>query len=369
MLFSYSARAFMAPTGMRSPRGLLMGDAWTAVNNDEYTLLYNPASLSRHGHDLTITPLNPSLTGTYLVGEKDRQDQLQDLDSNPTAVADVLFDFPIHAGVGFFPGLKLFNFGFNVITSESVDMLLRNKIHPTLDVDYRSDRGFVTGFSIPLGTHRLKSKTVSGQQTSIGLGAKYIKRRGIYDSFSLTGTDILDVLDSDASTEEILDRLGMTEDAAWGFDAGVEHVSRQGPLQFVLGLAALDIGNTKFNGNKDSSGQKRQLAPNNDQVNIGAALLYRTSLFRSTFAVDVRGLTEEMETMERLRAGFELGIPGVSLLGGINSGYYSYGVALDFAMMRLNAGWYGVEAGGAYRRTESRRFVIYLSLFDFSFDV
>ena len=31
----------------RSPKGMLMGDAFTAIADDEYTLFYNPAALGR----------------------------------------------------------------------------------------------------------------------------------------------------------------------------------------------------------------------------------------------------------------------------------------------------------------------------------
>lgn len=32
----------------RSPRALLMGDAYTAIADDEFTLFYNPAALGRN---------------------------------------------------------------------------------------------------------------------------------------------------------------------------------------------------------------------------------------------------------------------------------------------------------------------------------
>ncbi|MBY0517663.1 MAG: hypothetical protein K2P81_12175 [Bacteriovoracaceae bacterium] len=362
-LMTFSALAFEAPVGVRSPRGLLMGDAWTAVNNDEYTLFYNPASLGRHSHDLTMYPFNPQINGPNVLSDLKK---FQDMPSTPTGVADVIMDYPVHLGTSLVPGVKLFNFGFSYIASESADLLLRNKIHPTLDVDYRSDRGFATGFAIPLGPGRISGKSISGTQTNLGVGAKYIKRRGLYDSYALTGTDLLDYINSNSDTNDIINQLGLVQGDAWGFDAGVEHVVREGPNQWVFGLAALDIGGTKFN--VASNPNKKVVANNKDQVNLGAAWLYRTALFRGTFSLDIRGLTQEMEMLERLRTGFEIGIPGISFLGGINSGYYSYGLGLDLGVMKLTAGFYGLEVGGAYNRTQSKRFVIYLSLFDFSFD-
>ena len=341
-----------------------MGDAWTAVNADEYTLFYNPASLGRHSRDLTLTPFNPMVTGTNILGDMDK---FEDFPDTPTGVAEVIMDYPVHAATGIVPGFKLFNFGFNFIASEQVDLLLRNRIHPTLDIDYRSDRGFVTGLAVPLGPSRLGGKkSTSGSLTTVGVGAKYIKRKGIYDSLSLTGTDLLDCIDAEEEASELSDCLGIVEGDGWGFDAGIEHVVRRGANQWVVGLAALDISTTEFD--VPANDDERTVAPIEDQVNVGAAWMHRSALFRGSFSVDVRGLTQEMETMERLRLGVELGIPGISVLGGINSGYYSYGVAIDVGILKVTAGFYGLEVGGAYRRTESERFVVYLSLFDFSFD-
>lgn len=356
------ALAYEAPHGIRSPRGLLMGDAWTAVSNDEYTLFYNPAALGRHQRDFTLSPLNPTITGTNVLDDLDRYEDLPD---TPVGMADLMLNEPLHAAVNVAPGLKLFNFGFSFIASESADLLMRNRIHPMLDVDYRSDRGFVTGFAVPLGPGRLGTKTGSGQQTSLGVSAKYIKRRGLADTFSLTGTD-LDVLLEDGETSEIADRLGIVEGSAWGFDAGFEHVIRNGPHQFVIGLAALDITTTDFK--VEENDDDKTVAPNRDQVNLGMAWLMRTSLFKGTFSLDVRELNREQDFLQRFRTGVELGTTFLSVLGGWNAGYYSYGVALDVGVIKMTAGFYGVEAGGGYRRLESERFVIYLSLFDFSFD-
>jgi hypothetical protein len=357
------ALAFEAPIGIRSPRGLLMGDAWTAVNTDEYTLFYNPASMGRHSRDFTFYPFNPTVTGTNVLTDMDKFDNFPD---TPSGVADVIMDYPVHIGTNITPGFKLFNFGFSLIASEQADILLRNRIHPTLDVDYRSDRGFVMGVGIPIGPGRISGKSTSGQQTTVGIGAKYIKRKGLFDGYSLTGTDLLDYINSEEDMDAIIRKLGLVEGSAWGFDAGLEHVIRSGSNQIIFGLAALDITTTDFD--VPSNGENKTVAPNKDQVNLGAAWMHRSELFKGTFSLDIRGLTQEMETMERVRLGLELGTAGVSALAGFNAGYLSYGVAIDVGMLKATAGFYGVEVGGAYRRTESERFVIYLSLFDFSFD-
>ena len=141
---------------------------------------------------------------------------------------------------------------------------------------------------------------------------------------------------------------------------------RNGPHQFSVGLAALDITGTDFKVKKNDDDKK--VARNNDQINLGAAWLMRTALLKGSFSMDIRGLNEEQEFLERFRLGTELGTPIISFLGGWNAGYLSYGLALDLGAIKVTGGFYGVEAGQRYNQIESKRFVIYVSLFDFSFD-
>jgi hypothetical protein len=75
-----------------------------------------------------------------------------------------------------------------------------------------------------------------------------------------------------------------------------------------------------------------------------------------------------MDFGRRLRFGAQVGIPGITVLAGVNSGYYSYGAQLNLGMMKLTGGFYDEEMGTKYKQIKSKRFILYLSLFDFSFD-
>jgi hypothetical protein len=364
LLFLYAplyAWGFTAPTWVRSPRGLLMGDAYTAAVNDEFSLFYNPASLGRHQRDFTIHMINPSVSVNNVLADAER---FEDIPDTPTGFADVAMNYPIHAGVGLAPGFKLFNFGMTYIIQDQVDLLMRNKISPQLDLDYRSDRGVVMGFALPLTGRRLSE--VGGSQTSLGVGVKYLKRKGLLDSLSLTGGDVLEAIENSGDTDALLDSLGVVEGRGWGFDLGLEHVIRKGAEQWVFGLSGLDMTDTDFS--YETNPQKKQVAANRNQVNFGVSWMLRTAMFKSTFSLDVRNLTDYMDTAQRFRVGLEVGNPIISILAGWNAGYLSYGVAIDLQMIKIIAGLYGVEAGGSYRSIQNKRAVIYFSLFDFSFD-
>ncbi len=362
MLASFKALAFDTPYTLRSPKALLMGDAFTAVNDDEYTLFYNPASLARHKADFTLHPFNPQGSGTNILSDADR---FEDFPSEPVAASDLLMDYPVHASAGISPGFKLFNVGVTFLASESYDLLLRNPAYPTLDVDIHSDKGVMLGFGIPLGTSRIGKKSNQGTQTSLGLAAKYIERTGIRDTIGLTSPTVLDSLGRE-ELEDIVKSMGRVKGIGYGFDAGLEHVVKNGNSQFVASLAALDITGTDFT--EEETPDDLQVADIKDQVNLGLAAGQDFKVFHYIFSADVRGLNEQQDFGKRLRLGAQVGVPGLKLLAGMNSGYYSYGAMLDFPLFRVTAGFYDMEIGSTYKQTKSSRFVIYLSLFDFSFD-
>jgi hypothetical protein len=361
-LLSTSAMAFEYPYLLRSPKGLLMGDAFTAVNDDEYTLFYNPASLARHKNDLTLYPFSGHISGTNVLADMDR---FEDFPNEPVGAADVLMDYPAHASAGVAPGFKLFNFGISFIANESYDVLLRNRAHPMLDLDIHSDRGLAMGVGIPIGPNRISRKSQMGSQTSFGVSAKYIERTGIKDQLALAGPTVADGLGRD-ELSDIVKSLGSVRGIGWGFDAGLEHVVRQGNFQLVTGLTALDITGTEFSVDKNED--NLQVANIKDQVNFGIAAGQDLKYFHYIVSADVRALNEQIDFGQRLRFGAQVGIPGITLMAGLNSGYYSYGAMLDLAFMKLTAGFYDIELGSTYKQIKSRRFIIYLSLFDFSFD-
>ena len=362
LFLMWEASAFDHPYTMRSPEALLMGDAFTAVNDDAFTLFYNPASLARHRSDFTLYPINLGLAGSNVLDDMDR---FEDFPDEPAQAAGVLMDYPVHASVGTAPGFKLFNVGVSFVANESFDVLLRNSAHPMLDLDLRSDRGVLLGVGIPLGPSRINRKSSSGSQTSLGLGAKYMERTGIRDTFALIGPVVVDSLGQD-ELKDVLKSLGQVKGIGYGFDAGIEHVARSGNTQFVAGLTALDISGTTFKEEKHP--ENLEVADIRDQINLGLAVGQDFTLFHYILSADVRSLNEQIDFGKRLRLGAQVGIPGIKLMGGVNSGYYSYGATLDLAFMKLTGGFYDLELGSKYKQIKSRRFVLYLSLFDFSFD-
>ena len=361
ILISLPAFGFDNPHLMRSPKALLMGDAFTAVNDDEYTLFYNPASMARHKKDFTLFPFNPQFSGTNILSDAERFD---DVGNDPVVSAEALMDYPVHAQAGISPGFKFFNVGVTFIANESYDLLLRNRTHPMLDLDIRSDKGLLVGVGLPISASRI-GKSGQGSQTSMGFSAKYLERTGLEDTLALTGATVLDTL-SQAELDKIMRSLGKVRGIGWGFDAGMEHVVRSGNSQFVMGLSALDIMGTDFK--VQNNPDKLKVADNRQQVNLGMAVGQSLPLFNYILSADVRDLSTQMELSRRVRIGAQVGFPGLKVMAGMNSGYFSYGAMLDMKFTKLTVGFYDQEVGSQYQQIQSKRFVVYLSLFDFSFD-
>lgn len=373
ILFFFHMNSFARELGYvgRSPRALLMGDAFTAVADDEFTLFYNPAALGRN-KSVVLTPLNPNFTGTNVLEDLDRFKNFPK--GNPSGVADKLLNFPLSLQASIFPGLKMANFGFNLFASSKTNIILRNAIHPILDLDYRYDRGFITGFAYNIGSgarasrikKTSKSQIQSGRRLSIGGAVKFIKREGVDEQFDLFGTTLLNKINS--GTTDIGDfkkALGFSDGKAWGLDLGTEYAYSSGRNLFTAGLAVLDVGSTRF---RKTEGVAK-IPIQKMAINSGVAFKQDFGIFDYTLAGDLRPLNSGIDNARKFHFGAEFSLPFVTLNAGWSEGYISYGGSLKLWPFKLTAGFYGVEIGSKFREQEAKRFVLLLSLFDFSFDL
>lgn len=361
---------------VRSPKALLMGDAYTAIAEDEYTLFYNPAALGRNA-GLSFTPINPSIGATNALDDLNR---FEDFPSRDTAaISDRVLGYPMYLQLGAFPNLKFGPFGFSAFIQNSTSMVLRNRVHPILDLDYRYDRGFILGYAYsigkggkktPLGFGRKftkKGQYSTGHRTSFGVAFKKINREGLDESYHLFGTELINVINSGDSDSflDIRRGLGYSKGTGLGYDVGVEHVYGMPNSELSFGGSILDIGGTRFkriDGNADIPVQEMI-------VNIGSAFRQKFTGFHYTLSLDLHPVNHYIDFGRKIHVGLEVGIPVVTAVAGWNGGYFSYGVELDLWPMKIIAGFYGVELGTSYKEEEGDRALIYLSFFDFSYDM
>lgn len=340
-----------------------MGDAFTALADDQFSLFYNPALLARH-QGFSFYPLNVSASGLNILSSDLEVDTLGD--SEPDAIADSALGIPIHVGFNYAPGFKMGRFGLSAINNLNTNLTLQNKISPTLEVDHRLDKGFIAGYAMPLyGNYKTGGV---GEQLSIGVSVKYLQREGIDEAHYLYGTTLLDALGS-GEIADILSSLGQVTGQGWGTDVGLDYVKSSGASTFSMGLAILDLGTTLIT--EDNIGDRKvQTQPT--QINLGSAWTSKlASGLDLTLSADIRQLEQvDVEFLRRLHLGAEIGLtPAFSVLLGLNAvDNYSYGVKLNSGIIKIFAGFYGSEIGEKLGQMDSDRFTIYLSLFHFAFN-
>ncbi len=343
-----------------------MGDAFTALADDEYTLFYNPAALGRHG-DFSITPLNPTVGVTNALDEIDR---FKDFPKGQASkIQERLLGFPVYVKLGLTPTVKLGNFALSGIFNNTTSLVLQNKIYPEMNIDYRYDKGFVAGYAHSIGGGqsgtRHGTKFRPGYRLSLGASVKHISREGLNGQFDLFGTKLLNVIENGASEiNEIKEQLGYSTGSAWGFDFGMDYELIRKSFTFATSISILDVANTRFKKEKGT----RDIAAQEMLVNWGAVFGQRFGPFFSyNFTFDLHPLNEDIDIGRKVHMGAEINVLMFSVLFGMSEGYPSYGVGLDLTPFKLLAGFYSVELGTNYKQVEGKRAFLSLNLLDFSF--
>ncbi len=336
----------------RSPKGLLLGDAYVARAQDDHLLFYNAASLARND-TMTASLLNFSVGANDILKDKDRFDNVAE---TPQGLAAQYLNYPIHVAGGTVPGIQLFNVAFSLLYNVEVNAVVSNNVNPVVDLNYRYDNGFVLGAGFPI------AKSGCGR-FAVGGAAKYIKRSGIDDRFALVGTRILNSLGDDNEAKDILRDLGLHTDKTWGFDFATEYSCRKSMTEFAMSLSMLDVY-TKFDVPNDKTLPEQPMT-----ANFGMSYKMNLGLLSAQFSADVAPINRGLPVSQMLHAGFELGTPIFSLLGGYGPGGFSYGAEVDLFFVRIIGGFYHGMMGPMKDPIIQRRGIIYLSLLDFSLDL
>lgn len=347
-----------------------MGDAYTAVADDETTLFYNPAALGRH-RGVTVYALRSNLEVPDVVDTNlslsnfsiGLSDQFSDFPSEPEQIADKILGQPLYLQLSGNLGLKILNFGMNFFATSRTELVLENAIHPKLNLDYRLDRGFIAGGALNFGSGA-QGKNPTGKVTSLGFGLKIMNRQGLDNSFNLYGTELLDIIANSDSYKAIRDELGYAKGSGYGFDLGLEHNIYGGRTRYTYGLSLLDVFDTKFkkeSGLNDVPRQKQSL-------NSGFSFNQDFKIFDYTLAADIHNIIDPSSSLaSKIHLGVRARIPFVNIYTGWNGGYMSWGVGLKIFLFDINVGFYGIEAGKSYLQKESERAVISLNLADINF--
>jgi len=347
----------------RSPKGLLMGDAYTSYANNNYCLFYNPALCARN-YGFTFKPLNFLVTMPDLISNLDELDSYSEIGSDPSDVLNELQGQSIHAGMQFTSSIQMGNLSLAYYYSQQGTLGLTNAISPTVELNYKVDNGFIIGYGHALSGSIQEN---SGEQFSIGASLKYTKREGIFNDFLLFSPTFVSALAA-GELKDVVDSLGNAYGHGWGVDLGLDYIKRKSTLEYAVSLALLDIvsGLKTRQTSVLGSGIREQ----SFMVNLGGHLRFDfADIFNFALTMDIRSLQDKnTELLSKLRLGIELGSPILSLFAGHNSGYFSYGIFTNLGIAKIYLGMYAQELGVDYKVQKSDRMLVYISLFNIKFD-
>ncbi len=374
-LISTSAVSNEIPYFIRSPKALLMGDAFSVAGDDEFAMYYNPATLG-NGNLIEFSVINPVFSLPNLL---DDFEKFNDLPNDPVDIAAAIMNTPLNIQTMGGPTLKFGPVGFGLLANMSTNFILRNVIYPQLEIDYKFDKGFITSYAHSWGRggkyekynpYKRKKLSSSGYRFSIGFSAKYVDRTVLSGNYSLFGVRLLNEVTAGAGDlSQVRENLGYARGSAWGFDTGATFLYSTGNSEFSAGISILDIAGTNY---KRESGT----ASINEQpmiVSTGISFSQKVAGLSYRLSMDLHPINSGYDFMRKLHVGSEFTLnafkPFLDFLIGYSAGYLSYGVQVDILLLKITAGFYGVEIGGKYREQEAERFVIQLSLLDFAYDI
>ena len=323
----------------RGVRPLGMGNAFTAVANDENAIFYNPAGLNNIEGFGSFGLINPGIEISESV--LDLVKEMQDIDTNNVNDITALFREYIgvhqHMRAYAMPHVTTHNFGLAVLGQGRVDAEFRNPVNPYADVNIAMDVVPVIGGAYGFYKGRLK----------LGLTAKMIMREGINKTYDAT----------DVAAENFDPMDDMKDGSGTGFDLGA--IYDFGPdyrLHPAIGLTVQNVGGVDLG----DAGEELQ------RVNIGFGLIFDgpVDMLAAVDYVDITANAgDDKDLPKRLHIGIELKLPILlSIRTGINQGYPTYGATLNLKAVKIEYAAYSEELGAYAGQRADNRQILQVSL-------
>ena len=327
----------------RNVRALGMGNAFTAVANDDWSLNYNPAGLSQvKGYHVSLLSLNLGLNGTQAI------ETIENISSATGSVGDQLASITgdrlwiaYNANMAFY----MKNFGLNYFYDGYIDPYVTNPAFTSLNISYYLDQGYGMGFAF------------GGKDVSLGFSFRRITRTGGYIPI---GVDSL----QSVTFDEISDQINSTG-VGYGLDVGVLwKFGSESPMR--LGAVYKNLGNTTFQATGSSSSAPTGI---DAEVAVGWAMDIDAPGIAITPAFDYKHILKTSEPLaKKIHFGVEVDLPIITVRGGFSQGYYTYGLGIGLGPLDIELATYGVELGAYAGQVEDRRYMLEISS-ELGFDV
>lgn len=329
-----------------SVKGLGMGNAYTGHARGHDGIFYNPASLaSLEGFQFRMMGLGVGLNGLDVYSEY--KDIFDSADNDMATALNALYGQPIWARLDYQLSISTGPFIVGAYFRNNLGFTLQNPALPYLDAEFYSDMVLFGGAGVQLIPKIFE----------VGLIAKRITR---YAGSGDITASTLAFLDSDVL--EDMSRTGV----AYGADFGAK-LTLPGDWHPSAAFAWQDIGDTSF-----SFSETNPAPPTiKDRMNVALGLEREfMGIAKLRPALEYKMLnssSSEVQIGKKIHAGIELELPAITLRGGFNQGYYTYGASFDFWIFQVDAATYAVELGEYVGQREDRRYILQLTA-DFGID-
>lgn len=318
----------------KGTRAMALSGAFTAIADDEQAIFINPAGLagikdtrvkiltvdtelSTDAVDQTLgVILGTSTLMTALTG------------TNPFAALNDLMGQNIYLRAQAASTFVMPNFGFGLIVDQQVGLLGRNQVYANYDTLFMTTSGVQAGLGFRLYKNKKRRFEIR-----VGGAGKLVWRRGGYRN--VPALDLLQIssLGPAGFAGQTYGGFGM----GIGYDLGVQFVKTfKGGLSLMAGSALTDIANTTFGPGINSLPQNWSL---------GAAGSWDLGGMKATVSYDFQHILDDADMRKKHRLGLEVGLPFLTLYGGLYQSNLTYGFAADLWLVNLTAIYYVEEAG------------------------
>ncbi len=370
-VFAGQALDFSIHQDYVSARALSMGNAFTAVVDDDATLFYNPAALARREDGEFRAYLGAGIDAEYMKFINDvKTASSKATESEKIDAMTALIE--ANYGNNYYSRLPTLGiqwmrpkWGIAFIPADlSIDIGIHQQVGPMVNVNAYLDSKLAFGYGWDV------KKIGKDQRLSVGATLKVVNRVNVSESL------IAAELASDSKVFDINDaNEGMTVDADLG-TLYTPSVPTSGFFKFLkymkptVAFVVRNVLDYGYNMNLHLIGDQTGVPPKSQRrYDLGTKWdLPDFWKFSPVLAVDMRDMGHTNWTPKK---GFHLGAElGWKMFNwwkgtwgfGLNQGYVSMGVGARLAWFKANLASWGEEVGTSSVPKESRRYMLELSL-------
>lgn len=334
-------------------RPVAMGDAFTAVADDQNALYYNPAGLSRvPGFSMELVSMFFGTNSHVFSSSSEIQSKVSKLGGDTATSIDAIKD--LLSGIqgrnhwmryGLNPYFVLPNFGFGLLLNGELNAVVNQPLPELMKIDLNTDADVRIGYG----------REIFGPKLAVGASLGYRHRLGMDTTLN---TEFIDKVlkGKDRIQQEMKDLI--TAGAGMGVDIGMLFT----PTPFMkptFGLSVINLGDLNF---KKSSMAKdfSSKAPDNIPQEVRAGFSLRPS-FGSLYllgSAEVRKQNLPYPASEKFAFGAEAGWSNhIRAQIGLLDGFLSAGFETRLWIVNLRLATYGKESGVYQNHKPERRYV------------